>query len=307
MPVPWTWDCSAPRRSNGLNSRATCRPGCRRRRRRPRSPPGPRARPGRRPGFGGQVQQHLLEPLVVGPDGPAGVVRRGGLDGDVTLRGQRADQVDGVPDDPEHVHRLRRPRQAAGLAAGDVEHLVDQAEQVLAGRDDVVDALGLLSAELLEPEELGEAEDGVEGGAELVADPGQELALGPVGLVGVASGLLQGLLGMAALGDVGDHAHLADRPAVLQVDPRPPAQPACRPAGPEQPELDLVGLVAADQTTRPLARSRSHQPRPAASRARARRSSPARTAASSRRPRLIAPPGGCRARRRRCPAARAAP
>jgi hypothetical protein len=142
-------------------------------------------------GVGGQVQQHLLEPLVVGLDGPAAVARRRGLDGDPAFGGQRPDQVDGVLDDLEHVHRLGRERQAAGLDSGDVQDLVDQAEQVPPAAQDVVDALGLLLAELLELEQLPEAEDGVQRGPQLVAHLGEEVTLGPVGPVGVPLGLLQ--------------------------------------------------------------------------------------------------------------------
>ena len=76
---------------------------------------------------GGQVQQHLLEPLAVGLDGP-GALRRGGrVDVRRTLRGQWPNEVDGVVQDLVDVHRLRRQRQVAALDAGEVQHLVDEA------------------------------------------------------------------------------------------------------------------------------------------------------------------------------------
>ena len=73
---------------------------------------------------------------------------------------------------------------AAGLDFGQVEQVVDQVEQALAGAEDVADVaagLGVVGGGVLE--QFGEAEDGVEGGAELVADVGEELVLEAVGLV----------------------------------------------------------------------------------------------------------------------------
>ena len=110
----------------------------------------------------------------------------------------------------------------------------------------------LLLGEVVELEQLAEAEDGVERGAQLVAHAGEELALGPVGPVGLQLGLLEGLLGPPAPGDVGDHPHLADRPAVVvEVDAGPAAHPAGRLLGPVQPELDLLGPVPAGRARHP--------------------------------------------------------
>jgi hypothetical protein len=90
----------------------------------------------------------------------------------------------------------------AALDPGDVQHLVDQPEQVAAAVEHVGDALGLLVGQVLQLQQLPEPEDGVERGAQLVAHLGEELALGPVGPLGVLLGLLQGLLGLAPVGDV---------------------------------------------------------------------------------------------------------
>ena len=79
---------------------------------------------------GGQVEQHLLEALAVGVDHQGRVVRGQGLDGGLALGGQRADRVDGVLDDLEHLHRLPLTATGSPLDAGDVEDLVDQLQQV---------------------------------------------------------------------------------------------------------------------------------------------------------------------------------
>src|SRR5205823_12239549 len=81
--------------------------------------------------------------------------------------------------------------------------------------------------------QVGHAEDGVHGGADLVADVGQELVLGPVRRLGGFLGETQFLLGPLAVRDVGAGAEpfadgaraAADRyaarlePAVLPVRP----------------------------------------------------------------------------------------
>ena len=79
-------------------------------------------------------------------------------------------------------HRLERERQPAGLDAGDVEHLVDQVEQVPAALEDLADALAAgravsrsISSSWAKPR------IGVERRAQLVAHAREELALGPVG------------------------------------------------------------------------------------------------------------------------------
>ncbi len=97
--------------------------------------------------------------------------------------------------------------------AGEVEHLVDELQQVAPPRQDVAHALRLVAAELVHAQELGEAEDAVERGAQLVAHAGEELALGLVRPLRLCAPLLhpalevgaQGcevVLGMLLLGDV---------------------------------------------------------------------------------------------------------
>ena len=100
--------------------------------------------------------------------------------------------------------------QLARLDLGQVEHVVDQREQVL-GRP--VDLLQV-GEEVVEPavgrlllEQLGVQDDGVERGAQLVAHVGQELALGAVGDLGRLPGLVQ-------LAHVAEDADGADHPPV---------------------------------------------------------------------------------------------
>ena len=61
------------------------------------------------------------------------------------------------------------------LDPGDVEHLVDQLEEVGAALDDLPDALLLGRRQVAHLEHLGEPENRVERRAQLVADARQEL------------------------------------------------------------------------------------------------------------------------------------
>ena len=91
----------------------------------------------------------------------------------------------------------------AGLDLGEIENVVDDAEQRLGGRLAPVSRYSRCSAvEFGVQHQLGHADDAVHRRADFVAHVGQEFALGPVGLLGRFLGLMQGFLGMLAFGDV---------------------------------------------------------------------------------------------------------
>ena len=94
---------------------------------------------------------------------------------------------------------------AARLDAADVENLVDQIEQVLAALVDVVGVFlvgrVVVRTEYLRAHDLGEAENGVERRAQLVAHCGEEARLGEVGLLGAEPRLVGDRLGLLELGD----------------------------------------------------------------------------------------------------------
>ena len=102
------------------------------------------------------------------------------------------------------LNELRVSSSLAGLDLGEVEDVVDQLQQVAAAVEDVVGVLELPVVQVakgLVAEDLGEADDGIERGAQLVAHAGEELALGAVGGLGGVLGLLQRLLHPLALRD----------------------------------------------------------------------------------------------------------
>ena len=102
------------------------------------------------------------------------------LEAELLVVGERLDRAEHVV---EHVlHRIvgERERELAGLDLGEVEHVVDQAEQVAAVALDALEhglrLLRRLAVDAVE-DQLGVAEDGVERRAQLVAHVGEELRL----------------------------------------------------------------------------------------------------------------------------------
>jgi len=119
-------------------------------------------------GVGQEVQQHLLEPLAVAED--VGGARDVGTDqDDLVLVGQGPDQADRLGGDVGQGDRLQGQRQPSRLDGGDVEHLVDEAEQVPRPRHYVAEVVALLGVQVVQIQQLGEPEDGVQRRPQLVA------------------------------------------------------------------------------------------------------------------------------------------
>ncbi len=98
-------------------------------------------------GVGQQVEQHLLEPDGVGQHviGFAATVLD--IERDAALCGRRAHQRQALGDYRGQVHRGQVQLQRAGLDAGDVEHIVDQAQQVAATAQQLLHAHQLRCAQ----------------------------------------------------------------------------------------------------------------------------------------------------------------
>ena len=149
-----------------------------------------------------QVEQHLPQPARVADQG-VGHVR-------LHVADQFQPLVPGPHAQGPHGVAQRRPErevgrdqlQLAGLDLLEVEQVVDEAEEVVGGRLGRLQALPLVVGQRRVEHELGHAEDGAEGGADLVADVGQELVLGPVRRLGRLLGLPQRLLGLRPLDPV---------------------------------------------------------------------------------------------------------
>ena len=114
-----------------------------------------------------------------------------------------------------HGHGHHGELEVSTLDPGDVEHLVDQVEEVAARPQDVVDAVGLEDREIVQLQQLREAQDRVQWGAQLVAHAGEEVALGLAGFLGRLAGSLQSLLEFECSGDVTRYHHRAGEVALL--------------------------------------------------------------------------------------------
>src|SRR5207249_3400868 len=79
-----------------------------------------------------------------------------------------------------HRHGFGRQGELPRLDPGDLENLVDQAQQMSAPLQNLLDALAIRRLPYFELQELRESENRVEGGSKLVAHPREELALGTI-------------------------------------------------------------------------------------------------------------------------------
>ncbi len=126
-----------------------------------------------------QVEDHLLDPALVAVDHVD--LRIGGeRDADPVLRRALAHHHHAALERLPQRERVHLELDLSGLDLGEVEDVVDQREQVVPGRDDVVEVLGLLlvdRADHLVAEHLREADDRVQRRPQLVGHVGQELRL----------------------------------------------------------------------------------------------------------------------------------
>ena len=134
-------------------------------------------------GVGEQVERNLAHGSLVGPK-----ARQFGAfalsDHDVLFARAQRHQVAAFVDDALHVDGFLTQLVASGLHPRQVEDLVDEHQQVLATRMDVAGVVlvggNCMSAEQLGFHDFGEAENGVERRAQLVAHRGEEARLGQV-------------------------------------------------------------------------------------------------------------------------------
>ena len=140
--------------------------------------------------IGDQVEHHLFQPAIVGVD--LGQIMRLQRQDQARVLRLAAHQPDGVLADLGQGHGLVVQGHLARLDLGHVEDVVDQAEQVLAGLQDV-GGVALVSGVPQRPEHLAghdlrEAVDGVQRRAQFMGHVGQELRLGLVGGLGPGHG-----------------------------------------------------------------------------------------------------------------------
>ena len=118
-----------------------------------------------------QVDHDLLQALVVREHVAVSTGNLGRTDHDVHARGKRAHQLERIVDQRLHGDDLGRDRQAAFLDARDVQHLVDDSQQMVARLQDHRDLVPVALDQVVELEQLREAHDRPERRAQLVAHP----------------------------------------------------------------------------------------------------------------------------------------
>src|SRR2546428_620832 len=130
-------------------------------------------------GVGQQIQEHLLELALVGDDVLERLVDRQ-VEREPVAHGSFAYQRERVLERHTEIERPGVQLHPSRLDLREVEDVVDQREQVAPRGQDDADVLGLLVVQLAEHavvEHLREADDRVEGRAELVGHVGEELGL----------------------------------------------------------------------------------------------------------------------------------
>src|SRR5689334_7014151 len=118
-----------------------------------------------------QVQKNLLQPLPVAQAVDALDLDRVDAQLEAVRVGEGSDEVDRLGERLVQGHRLEGYRQSPGLDPGDVQDLVDQAEQMTPSLEDLLDALLAVLVQFACLQELPEAQDRVQRRAELVAHP----------------------------------------------------------------------------------------------------------------------------------------
>ena len=137
-----------------------------------------------------QVEHDLAQAREVADDRRRNVAFEhvGGVE--VLLDGARGDEVERRFDAFAQVERLRLDVHAAGFDLREVEDVVDDGQQRIAGFADRGHVVELLGVELGVEQEAAHADHGVHRRADLVAHRGEERALGLVGRFGRGAGLL---------------------------------------------------------------------------------------------------------------------
>ncbi|MNZ61527.1 hypothetical protein D3C78_796260 [compost metagenome] len=135
-------------------------------------------------GIAHQVGQHLLQALRVADQVQRGVSVDQADQLQVLLVGGRGEDGQGVLDQLAQVERDVLEDQFAGLDLREVEDLVDDAEQAVGGLLDGSQVIALAPGQFALLQQVGEADDAVERGADLVAHVGEELGLDPARLEG---------------------------------------------------------------------------------------------------------------------------
>ena len=164
-------------------------------------------------GVVGQVDQHLPQAQGVAHQGPGHLRGQGKQHFQALFPGLHRDQGGQVVQHLLQVEVHLFHGQLAGLDLGEIQDVVDDAQQVVSRGLHLGDVVALLGVQVGLQGQVAHADDGVHGGADLVAHVGQEIALGPGGGLGGGPGLLELPFGPVPV--QGDGDGLGDAPQGL--------------------------------------------------------------------------------------------
>ncbi len=180
---------------------------------------------------GQQVAQHLAQPprVALHALGQIGCQQQAPAQrfGMRLLAVKRTHFLQGVAQQEVHVFH----GQLARFDARKVQHIVEQVQQGVGRLVHQVEPACLFGVERGVDQQARQTDQGVERGAHLMADVGQELALGPAGLLGQLAGAHARFFHPLALANVRVCAHEAQRPPrgvllrdhAMALDPEPSA------------------------------------------------------------------------------------
>lgn len=136
-------------------------------------------------GVADQVGEDLLQPLRVALQLDRGIPVDQADQFQLLLVGGRSQHGQGVLDQVAEIEREVFQNQLAGLDLREIEDLVDDPQQAFRRFLDGREVVLLARAEFALLQQVGETEDAVERGADLVAHVGEELGLDPARLQGL--------------------------------------------------------------------------------------------------------------------------
>ena len=215
-----------------------------------------------------QVGEHLTHPHRI----DAGLIRHLGAPvqrhSEPLAMGQGGMAADHVTDDGGKPALLIMELQLARLYLGEVEHIVDQIEQVVGGGDHVAQQVALILVQLAHLQQLQHAMHAGDGGSELVAHGGEEAAAHLHRLLGVGPRLPQLMLLALEGRDVLDHPVEDQVPLLLRHETAAHLQVA-RPLRPLHLDLEIergqglsmVGHLADEVLQRLLGKAEHLPPR----------------------------------------------
>ena len=173
-------------------------------------------------GIAEQVQEYLVQPELVAQDALVAHVLDLQGEGLVPGAGRGLDDVPELPQDDGQFLRLFLQLDLAALDIAHVQDVIDEADEVVAGSED----LPQIAFHLLLPVKMGErqrrvAHHRVHGRADVVGHVGEEEALGRTGLLGLFQGLGEQAFLLHLLADARVHAlkaHHDARSIALRAD-----------------------------------------------------------------------------------------